>query len=122
VRPKRPTPPSDELKERFGVNLRKHRKRLGISQHELAFRSEMALPSISLLELGKKQPRIDSLIRLAGALEVTPDELTAGIGWMPAEIVATPGSFDVPDDPELAVEVAELRGGVRGFRGKRSKR
>ncbi|MBA3866743.1 MAG: helix-turn-helix transcriptional regulator [Solirubrobacterales bacterium] len=69
MRPKRPMPSSDELREQFGVNLRKYRKRLGISQHELAFRSEMALASISLLELGKKQPRIDSLIRLAGALE-----------------------------------------------------
>lgn len=114
-------PPSDELRERFGVNLRECRKRLGISQYELAFRSEMALASISLLELGKKQPRIDSLIRLAGALEVVPTKLTAGIQWMPGEVVATPGSFDVPDDPDLAAEVAALRSTAAG-RGRRSKR
>jgi transcriptional regulator with XRE-family HTH domain len=122
MRPKQPMPPSDELRERFGLNLRECRKRLGISQHELAYRAEMALASASLLELGKKQPRIDTVIRLAGALKVKPSELAAGIGWMPAEVVATPGSFDVPDDPELAAEVAELRGEVRGFRGRRSKR
>ena len=122
MRPKQPMPPSDELRERFGLNLRGCRKRLGISQHELAFRAEIALASASLLELGKKQPRIDTVIRLAGALEVKPSELTAGIGWMPPEVVATPGNFDVPDDPELAAEVAELRGEVRGFRGRRSKR
>jgi transcriptional regulator with XRE-family HTH domain len=121
MRPKQPMPPSDELRERFGVNLRECRKRLGISQHELSFRSEMALTSISLLELGKKQPRIDSFIRLAGALEVTPNVLAAGIHWMPGEVVATPGSFDVPEDPKLAAEVAALRSTAAG-RGRRSKR
>jgi transcriptional regulator with XRE-family HTH domain len=113
MRPKRPMPPSDEMKERFGVNLRECRKRVGISQHELSFRAEMGLNSVSLLELGTKQPRIDTFIRLAGALGVTPNEL--------AEVVATPGSFDVPDDPKLAAEIAALRSTAAG-RGRRSKR
>lgn len=105
------------MKERFGVNLRECRERLGISQHELSFRAEMVLPSISLLELGKRQPRIDSFIRLAGALGVTPSELVAGIGWVPGEVVAAPGSFDVPEDPELAALRSTLAG-----RGRRSRR
>jgi transcriptional regulator with XRE-family HTH domain len=96
---KQPMPPSDELRERFGINVREHRKRLGISQRELAFRAEIALASISLIELGKTLPRIDTVIRLAGAVRVKPNELVAGIAWMPAEVVARPGSFDVPDDP-----------------------
>lgn len=122
MRPPRvqPTPPSDGLRERFGLNLRAARSRLGISQHEVAFRAETALPAISLLELGKTLPRIETVIRLAGALRVTPNDLVAGIDWMPAEIVATPGSFEVPDDPELALEVAELRSRTRGFRGRRA--
>lgn len=109
MRPKQPMPPSDEMRERFGANLREARRRLGISQYELAFRSDLALHSVSLLELGKKLPRIDSFIRLAGALEITPTELTAGIRWMPGEVIATPGSFEVPDDPESAAEIAALR-------------
>lgn len=121
MRPKPPIPPSDEMKERFGVNLRECRKRLGISQHELSFRAEMGLSAVSLLERGLKQPRIDTVIRLAGALKVTPNELVAGIQWMPAEVVATPGSFAVPDDSELAAEVAALRSTAAG-RGRRSKR
>jgi transcriptional regulator with XRE-family HTH domain len=115
-------PSSDELRERFGVNLRECRKRLGISQYELAFRAEIAHPSISLIELGKKLPRIDTVIRLAGAVGVKPNELVAGIAWMPAEVVARPGSFDVPDDPDLAAEVEELRRVTQSFRGKGSKR
>ena len=121
MRAKQPMPPSDELQERFGANLRECRRRLGISQYELAFRSEMALNSVSLLELGKKLPRIDSFIRLAGALEVTPTELTAGIQWMPGEVVATPGSFEVPDEPEGAAEIAALRS-TAGGPGRRFKR
>ncbi|HWM63995.1 MAG TPA: helix-turn-helix transcriptional regulator [Solirubrobacterales bacterium] len=115
-------PPPDELRERFGINLRQGRKELGVSQEELAFRADVAPSAVGLFELGKKTPRIDTFIRLAGAVERKPSELTAGILWMPAEVVGTPGSFDVPEDPELEAEVAELRGGARKFRGKRAKR
>lgn len=73
----------------------------------------MGLNSVSLLELGTKQPRIDTFIRRAGALGVTPNEL--------AEVVAMPGSFEVPDDPKLAEEIAALRSTAPG-RGRRSKR
>jgi transcriptional regulator with XRE-family HTH domain len=117
---KRPMPPSDEVRERFGANLRERRKRLGISQEELSFRAEMAFASVGLFELGKKLPRIDTFIRLAGAVEAKPSELIAGIAWVPAEVVVTPGSFDVPDDPELAAEIEELRRTMRSFRGRRS--
>lgn len=104
-----PLPPTDELRERLGVNLRECRKRLGISQHELAFRAETHITAISPLELGQKVPRIDTFIRLAGALEATPNDLVAGILWTPAEAIVAPGDFEVPDDPELAAEVAALR-------------
>lgn len=104
-----PLPPSDELRERLGINLRESRKRLGISQHELSFRAETHITAISPLELGQKLPRIDTFIRLAGALEVAPGSLTAGILWTPAEAVVTPGNFDVPNDPALTAEVAALQ-------------
>lgn len=46
-------PPSDEVRERFGANLRERRKRLGISQEELAFRAEMAFASVGFLSSGR---------------------------------------------------------------------
>jgi hypothetical protein len=55
------------------------------------------------------QGRIDTFIRLAGALEAAPNDLVAGILWTPAEAIVTPGGFEVPDDPELTAEVAALR-------------
>lgn len=104
-----PLPPSDELRARLGANIRECRERLGISQHEFAFRAETHVTAISPLELGQKLPRIDTFIRLAGALKVTPNELTAGIDWTPAEQVVVPGGFEVPSDPALSAEVASLR-------------
>jgi transcriptional regulator with XRE-family HTH domain len=104
-----PLPPTDELRERLGGNLRECRQRLGISQHELAFRAATHITAISPLELGQKLPRVDTFIRLAGALEAVPNDLVAGILWTPAEPIVTPGGFEIPDDPELAAEVAALR-------------
>jgi transcriptional regulator with XRE-family HTH domain len=109
--------PSEELRARLGINLRECRKRLGISQHELSFRSATHLTAISPLELGQKLPRIDTFIRLAGALEVAPNELTAGILWTPAEAIVLGGGFEVPGDPALAAEVAALREGSSRRRG-----
>jgi transcriptional regulator with XRE-family HTH domain len=108
-RPRRSGPPSDELRARFGANLHDRRKHLGISQEELAFRAETHKTAISAQELGQTLPRIDTFIRVAGALGATPNDLTAGILWVPAEVILTPGGFDVPDDNELEAEIATLR-------------
>jgi transcriptional regulator with XRE-family HTH domain len=117
-RRRQPLPPSDELRARLGINLREGRRRLGISQHEVSFRAEAHMNAISALELGKRLPRIDTFIRLAGALEATPSELTAGILWTPAEQVVVPGGFEAPEDAELAAKVAALRKAAR--RGRRA--
>lgn len=108
-RPRRSGPPSDELRARFGANLHDRRKRLGISQEKLAFRAETHKTAISAQELGQTLPRIDTFIRVAGALGTTPNDLTAGILWVPAEVILAPGGFDVPDDKALTAEVAALR-------------
>lgn len=102
-------PPSDELRARFGLNLRECRRRLGASQLELSLRAETHMNAISTLELGQRLPRIDTFIRLAGALEATPNELAAGILWTPAEPVVVPGGFEVPRNQVLSAEVAALR-------------
>lgn len=108
--PRAVAPPTDELRERLGANLRECRKRLGISQEEVSFRAETHATAISALELGERVPRIDTFIRVAGALEATPNELTTGILWTPAEAIVVPGGFEVPEDPALATEVAALKG------------
>jgi transcriptional regulator with XRE-family HTH domain len=69
--------------ERFALNLRKVRLRQGISQEELGFRCQLHRTEISLLERGGREPRLATIVKLAGALETTPNELFGGIRWLP---------------------------------------
>jgi transcriptional regulator with XRE-family HTH domain len=85
---------------RFAANMRRLRRVAGISQEELAFRSALHRTQISLLENGRRMPRVHTLVCLAGALGVTPNDLLDGITWEP--IVAVGGGLvvDPPADEE----------------------
>ena len=71
------------LKERFGANLRRARRRAGLTQEQLALMTEMHRTEISYLERAKRTPRIDTLVKLVCALECSSDELIEGMGWKP---------------------------------------
>jgi transcriptional regulator with XRE-family HTH domain len=75
----------------FGKNLNRCRKRSGLSQEELAVGASLHRTEIGLLERGERLPRIDTVIKLAGALSVPPSELIAGIDWSPG--TTSRGSF-----------------------------
>lgn len=77
--------------ERFASNLRTLRQAADLSQEELAFRAEIHRTQISLIEGGHRLPRLDTLVKLAGALHVTPNDLLEGIAWEPS--VHRPGRF-----------------------------
>lgn len=70
-------------RDRFAINLRKARQKKEISQEELGFRCELHRTEISLLERGGREPRLGTIVKLAGALEIAPEELIAGIRWQP---------------------------------------
>ena len=70
-------------RDRFAVNLRRARKRSGISQEELGFRCELHRTEISLLERGGREPRLGTIVKLAGALDTPVAELCEGIRWLP---------------------------------------
>lgn len=67
----------------FGRNLFMARRRAGLSQEELAKRASLHRTEIGLLENGRRVARIDTLAKLMRALEVSADDLMAGIEWMP---------------------------------------
>jgi transcriptional regulator with XRE-family HTH domain len=69
--------------ERFGENLRRVRRREGLSQERLAVRASLHRTEIGLLENALRVPRIDTLIQLAGAMDVPPGELLHAIKWEP---------------------------------------
>ena len=71
--------------ERFAVNLRQARAKVGISQEELGQRCELHRTEISLLERAGREPRLGTIVKLAGALQTTPAELCEGISWLPGQ-------------------------------------
>ena len=66
-------------RERFAINLRKARKKKGISQEELGFRCDLHRTEISLLERAGRDPRLATIVRLSRALEITPAQLLRGV-------------------------------------------
>lgn len=68
-------------RDRFAINLRKARQKVKISQEELGFRCDLHRTEISLLERGGREPRLGTIVKLAGSLGVSPEELCAGISW-----------------------------------------
>lgn len=80
-----------EVAGRFAENLVRRRQQSGLSQEAVGLRASLHRTEISLLERGTRIPRIDTLVKLAGALGVSPCDLLDGIIWRPGE--AQPGGF-----------------------------
>jgi transcriptional regulator with XRE-family HTH domain len=87
-----------EIARRFGANFKRVRMRAGLSQEEVGWLASLHRTEVGLLERGERTPRIDTLVKLAGALEVPPERLLAGIAWQPGRTVL--GSFRDDSDPE----------------------
>jgi transcriptional regulator with XRE-family HTH domain len=81
----------------FGDLLAAARKASGKTQEELADLSGLDRTSISQLELGKVSPRLATVIRIAGALDMDPRDLVPDIRWKPAATWPAPaGEFEKP--------------------------
>ncbi|NOT95590.1 MAG: helix-turn-helix transcriptional regulator [Nitrospira sp.] len=63
----------------FGKEVVRLRKRLGISQEELAFRAEVHRTYISQLERGLKSPTLSMILRLSRALQASASRLVATV-------------------------------------------
>lgn len=70
-----------ELGWRFGQNLVELRGRAGLSQIGTAERAGLNRTEINLLEHGRRVPRLDTIVKLAGAVEVEPCALLMGLAW-----------------------------------------
>ena len=90
------------VSRRFAENLVLARKGADLSQEALGWRASLHRTQIGMLERGGRVPRIDTLVKLAAALELPlACPLLEGIGWEPPA-VAQIGRFavPVPDDAE----------------------
>jgi transcriptional regulator with XRE-family HTH domain len=80
---------------RFGENLVRCRRRARYSQEELSALAGLHLTEIGVLERGERLPRLDTLVKLIGSLEIEPGELLEGLSWTPGPDCV--GSFGVGD-------------------------
>jgi len=79
------------IKEILARNLKDHRKRLGITQSELAERAGLSTQYLGMIEIARNFPTADVLERLAAALGINSNEL-----------------FSVSDSPEIAMEQLQM--------------
>lgn len=70
----------------FGANLARVRKRAAMSQEEVSFRASVHRTEVSQLERGLRVARVDTVAKLAAALEVDPGDLFEGIVWQPGDV------------------------------------
>lgn len=90
-----------DIARTFGRNLVRIRGRVGVSQEELGFMASLHRTEIGMLERGIRLARIDTLVKLSGALGVPPGDLLAGLRWMPGD--PRPGHFGVGEDEDPEV-------------------
>ena len=81
------------VRRRFAENLIAFRGRKGLSQAALARRGDLHLTEIGLLERALRLPRLDTIVKLAGAFEVEPCELLTGMAWRLGEASQHPGTY-----------------------------
>src|SRR4051812_14538642 len=86
---------SEEVAVRFGRNLWRCRRRASLSQEELGALAGLHRTEIGMLEHGTRLARVDTLMKLAGALSISPMELLEGIHWTPG--AASEGGFAITE-------------------------
>jgi transcriptional regulator with XRE-family HTH domain len=67
-------------RERFSANLRELREAAGMTQMQLSNACGLHMTEISRLERGERNPRLTTIVQLAGGLGVSPRALLDGIG------------------------------------------
>lgn len=70
---------------RFAANLVRCRREADMSQDEVALRASLNRTEVSSLERALRSPRVETVVKLAGALEVDPGRLFEGLAWQPGE-------------------------------------
>ena len=72
-------PDYSELAIAFGRTLRRLRRSADLTQETLAFEANLQRNYISMLELGRNQPTITTIFKLACVLNITPEEMISSV-------------------------------------------
>lgn len=68
-------PNKEQIRRRFGDAIRERRRELGLSQEKLADRAQLHRTYVADVERGNRNPSLESITRIAGALDLKPSEL-----------------------------------------------
>jgi len=79
------------VKKQFGLVLKRWRKKTGISQEELAWRANLHRTYVSDLERGNRNPSLESIEKLASAMNLSLSALFQPLEDNPA----VPGTMSV---------------------------
>lgn len=79
----------------MGERLRAARQKLGVSQMELANLAGMNVANYGKIERGIGNPTLDTVVRLAGVMELDPAELVTGLGL--ADLPPVKSSYTVAE-------------------------
>lgn len=80
-----------DVAARLGANLKRLRRQADLSQEALSLRASLHRTEVSLIERGLRIPKADTIVKLAGSLEIGPGVLFDGIAWQPGDV--QPGRF-----------------------------
>jgi transcriptional regulator with XRE-family HTH domain len=69
-----------KLQRQFGATIRVERLARKLTQQQLAFDAQLSLTYIGEIERGQRMISLDTLRRLAAALNITAAELLAKVG------------------------------------------
>jgi transcriptional regulator with XRE-family HTH domain len=65
----------DDLQRSIGGKVRQHRKALGLNLNDLSRLSGIAVPALSLIETGRRDVKLSTLVRLANSLRISIGDL-----------------------------------------------
>jgi transcriptional regulator with XRE-family HTH domain len=69
--------------DQLRANLAYCRKRAKLSQEELAVMASLHRTAVGQIERGERVCRVDTLVKLAGSLDIPAGDLLDGMGWDP---------------------------------------
>jgi transcriptional regulator with XRE-family HTH domain len=78
---KKKGPQAAATARQFGRGVAERRRQLGLTQEGTADRAGLHRTEIALIEQGGRLPRLDTIVKLGGALSIEPCELLAGMAW-----------------------------------------
>ncbi|MGD9736296.1 MAG: helix-turn-helix domain-containing protein [Solirubrobacterales bacterium] len=71
-----------EPTRQFASNVQRAMAERGLTVSEVADRAELSLNHVNLILEGRRKVQLDTLVKLAGALDVAPEQLLDGVEWI----------------------------------------